>query len=63
MDVLGPRRVGCEGEVGHRRGGELLQPCAQASRHLPELAGEEVADVAEALGDVSELDGRYDTAP
>ena len=34
----------------------------QAARHLPWVAGSDVAEVAEALGDVSELDGRYDTA-
>ena len=34
----------------------------EASRHLTDLPDDEVAEVAEALGDVSELDGRYDVA-
>jgi tetratricopeptide (TPR) repeat protein len=34
----------------------------EASRHLPDLPSDGIADVAEALGDVAELDGRYDAA-
>ena len=33
-----------------------------AARHLPEVEDRQVERVAEALGDVSELDGRYDAA-
>jgi len=41
---------------------DALERMLDAARHLPDLDEEEVASVAESLGDVSELDGRYAVA-